>query len=180
MEFPEDLSPINIFEYLMKYIVGELKFNPNNFIHLFSLALGVNKEKKGFYGCIFIGYPGEKNYFGDDTPETSFSIGYKIYKEDEEKNIKENLKPIFKIDDHITFAIGNNLYPATLSEIAVLYYLIKKREDINFSEKIELDRQEIYDNIADLLEYGDKVSDMIKQKQKKYEENINDPSIKSI
>lgn len=180
MEFPQDLSPINIFEYLMKYIVGELKFNPNNFIHLFSLALGVNKEKKGNYGCIFIGYPGEKNYFGDDTPETSFSIGYKIYKKDEENSIPLELKNIFMIDDHITFAIGNHLYPANISEVAVLYYLIKKRGEINFSEKIELDRLEIYNNISDLLEYGDKVSNMIREKQQKYEENINDPSIKSI
>ena len=84
------------------------------------------------------------------------------------------------IDDHITFAIGNNLYPANISEVAVLYYLIKKRGEINFSEKIELDRLEIYNNISHLLEYGDKVSNMIREKQQKYEENINDPSIKSI
>ena len=190
MEFPKELSPINVFEYLMKHIVGELKFNPNNFIHLFSLALGVNKVKKGSYGCVFIGYPGEKNYFGDDTPATSFSIGYKIYKKDEEETIPEDVKHFFKIEDHITIAIGANLYPANLSEIAVLYYLIKNRNEINFSEEIEIDRQEVYNNITDLLEYGNKVSDMIKQKQEKYEKkmkettldekNINNSNIKTI
>jgi hypothetical protein len=192
MEFPKELSPINVFEYLMKYIVGELKFNPNNFIHLFSLALGVNKVKKGSYGCIFIGYPGEKNYFGDDTPKTSFSIGYKIYKEDEEKLIDDSVKHFFKIEDHITIAIGKHLYPANLSEIAVLYYLIKNRNEINFNEEIEIDRQEVYNNITDLLDYGNKVADMIKQKQEKYEkkmqehnpedknDNINESNVKTI
>ena len=190
MEFPEELSPINVFEYLMKYIVGELKFNANNFIHLFSLALGVNKVKKGSYGCVFIGYPGEKNYFGDDTPKTSFSIGYKIYKEDEEMMIMDNVKHLFKIEDHITIAIGKHLYPANLSEIAVLYYLIKNRNEINFNEEIEIDRQEVYKNITDLLDYGNKVADMITQKQEKYEKklketepenkNINKSNIKTI
>lgn len=190
MEFPKELSPINVFEYFMKYIVGELKFNPNNFIHLFSLALGVNKIKKGSYGCVFIGYPGIKNYFGDETPTTSFSIGYKIYKEEEEDTIPEDVKNYFKIEDHITIAIGKNLYPANLSEIAVLYYLIKNRNEIDFNKEIEIDRQEVYNNITDLLEYGNKVADMIKKKQEKYEQkiqesdkkedNLNNSSVKTI
>ena len=180
MEFPTELSTINVFEYLMKYIVGELKFNPNNFIHLFSLALGVNRVKKGSYGCIFIGYPGKKNYFGDDTPTTSFSIGYKIYKEEEEDSIPDNIKNFLKIEDHITIALGQHLYPANLSEIAVLYYLIKNRNDINFNVEIEIDRTDVYNNISDLLEYGNKVSDMILKKQEKYEKQMKYDSNKTI
>lgn len=180
MEFPTELSPINVFEYLMKHIVGELKFNPNNFIHLFSLALGVNRVKKGSYGCVFIGYPGEKNYFGDDTPTTSFSIGYKIYKEEEEEDIPVDVKKFFKIEDHITIAIGKHLYPANLSEIAVLFYLIKNRNDINFNEEIEIDRTDVYNNISDLLDYGNKVSEMILQKQEKYEKKMKDDNNQNI
>ena len=168
MDFPKELSPINVFEYFMQFIVGNLKFNPNNFIHLFSLAFGVNQVKKGSYGCVFIGFPGDTNYFGDETPSTSFSIGYKIYKENEEESIPSHVKPIFKIEDHITIAIGKNLYPANLSEIAVLYYLIKNRNDIDFDTSIEIDRKIVYNGIKDLIEYGNKVAEMIRQKQELY------------
>ena len=104
--------------------------------------------------------------------------------------IMDNVKHLFKIEDHITIAIGKHLYPANLSEIAVLYYLIKNRNEINFNEEIEIDRQEVYKNITDLLDYGNKVADMITQKQEKYEKklketepenkNINKSNIKTI
>lgn len=169
MEFPKNPNPINIYSYLMDYVVDQLKFNPNNFIHLFSLALGVNRTHKGSYGCVFIGYPGNPNYFGDSTPDNTFSIGYKIYKKEEIGFIPEENKEFFHIKENITIAIDQFLYPANLTDIATLYYLIKKRETLEINPDMKIDRTKVYIEVKDLIDYGSKVSEMIRLKHEKFE-----------
>lgn len=176
MDFPKDPNPINIFHYLIKFIVNKLKFNPNNFIHLFSLALGVNRVHKKSYGCVFIGFPGKSNYFGDQTPDNTFSIGYKIYKENEINQIPEEKKDKFYINDSITIAIDQHLYSCDLTEIATLYYLIKKREELEVTQDMIIEKTKVYVEVKDLIDYGSKVSEMIKLKHEKFEKNKSDNS----
>ena len=179
MEFPKNPNPINVYRYLIEYVVEELKFNPNNFIHLFSLALGVNRTHKGSYGCVFIGYPGNPNYFGDSTPDNTFSIGYKIYKDEEIGFISEINKNMFHIKENITIAIDKYLYPTNLSEIATLYYLIKKRDSLHISETMKIDKTKVYIEVKELIDYGSKVSEMIRIKHEKFEKKkMNTPPIR--
>jgi len=52
---------------------------------IFSLVFAISKVKRNKYGAVFLGFPGINTYFGDVTPEDSFSVGFKIYTQEEQE-----------------------------------------------------------------------------------------------
>ena len=166
MAFPEKPTPLRIYNYLMEDLVKERKFLPENFLHVFSLVFAISKVKRNKYGAVFVGFPGINTYFGDVTPEDSFSVGFKIYTpEEEETSIPVSQKDLFLVGDKILIIFGNNLYRTNLSEIAILHYLIKNRDTLDFSKAIEVKKADVYQDIDDLLEYGGKLVAVIKQQE---------------
>lgn len=158
MKFPQGDNPELIFQYFEEYLINELQFKPKNFIHIFAIALALLESKKNKYGCVFVSYPEEDNYFGEPAMKNSFNIGYKIYNDNDPDLINATFKGKFLINDDVLIIFKDNFYRTNISQIGFIYHLIKhiyiqkKNKDL-----LNLDPENIYQNITDLFIYKDKI-----------------------
>jgi len=170
MKFPEEANPELIFQYFEEYLINKLQFKPKNFIHIFAIALALLESKKNKYGCVFVSYPEEDNYFGESAMKNSFNIGYKIYNDDDPDLIDIITKEKFLINDDVLIIFKDNFYRTNVSQIGFIYHLIKhiyiQKQNKNL---LNLDPETIYQNITDLFIYKDKIINLL---------NKNDTNVK--